>query len=128
MPLLVRTPTEFGALLAAVMHRVPWLPYSLRRTLGERAAGDFALHTRIFREIGLESPTLEDRYGTIRAPTLIVWGRDDRILDPRAAATMHARIPRSDVQLLADTGHLPMVERPRAVARAYLRFLAAPPA
>jgi len=125
VPLLVRTPGEFDALLRVVMQHVPWLPHSLRHELARRAVADFALHTRIFREFTRESPTLEDRYAAIRAPTLIVWGREDQMLSPAAAAVMAALIPRSELILLPDTGHLPMLERPRAVAADYLRFLAA---
>jgi pimeloyl-ACP methyl ester carboxylesterase len=127
MPLLVRTEAEYGALLRAVVHRAPLLPHSLRRELARRAVADFALHSRIFREIGVESPTLEDRYGAIRAPALIVWGREDRILSPSAGAAMHALIPRSRVVLMDGVGHLPMIERPRATARDFLDFVAAPP-
>jgi pimeloyl-ACP methyl ester carboxylesterase len=127
MPLLVSTEANYDALLRAVTHRMPVLPHSLRRVLARRAVADFALHGRIFREIGVESPTLDDRYGTIRAPTLIVWGRQDRILNPAAGEQMHARIPRSRLTLMDGTGHLPMVERPRATAAAFLEFIAAPP-
>ncbi len=124
LPLLVRSPADFDALFPAVMRRVPWLPHSLRHELARRAVADFALHTRIFREFGRESPTLEARYAAIRAPTLIVWGSEDRILSPAAAPVMAALIPRSEVVVMPDTGHLPMIERPRAVAVRYLRFLA----
>ena len=127
MPLLVRTEADYGALLRATMQHVPVLPYSLRRELARRAIADFPLHSRIFREIGTESPTLEDRYAQIRAPALIVFGREDRILSPTAAGAMHALLPRSRVVLMDDTGHLPMIERPRATARAFHEFIAAPP-
>ena len=124
VPLLVRSPADFDALFPAVMQHVPWLPYSLRHELAQRAVADFALHTRIFREFACESPTLEGRYAAIRAPTLIVWGSEDRMLSPAAATAMAALIPRSEVDVMPDTGHLPMIERPRAVAARYLRFLA----
>jgi pimeloyl-ACP methyl ester carboxylesterase len=125
VPLLVRTPADFDALFPVVMQHAPWLPHSLRHELARRAVADFALHTRIFREFARESPTLEERYGAIRAPTLIVWGREDRMLNPAAATVMAARIARNELILMPDTGHLPMVERPRAVAADYRRFLAA---
>ena len=127
MPLLVRRAADYPALLRAVTHRPPLLPYSLRHELARRAVDDYALHSRIFREIGIESPTLEDRLAAIRAPTLIVWGREDRILNAAAAPAMQALIPRSRLVLLERTGHLPMVERPRATADAFLAFVAAPP-
>ena len=127
MPLLVRRAADYDELLRAVTFRPPLLPYSLRHELAWRAVADYALHSRIFREIGIESPTLDDRLAAIQAPTLIVWGREDRILNPAAAAALQTRIPRSRLVLLERTGHLPMVERPRASADAFLAFVAAPP-
>ncbi len=127
MPLLVCREADYGALLRAVMYRMPLLPHSLRVVLARRAVADFDLHTRIFREIGIESPVLDDRYPAIRAPTLIVWGREDRILSPAAGEAMRRSIPRSRLVLMDATGHLPMIERPRATAADFLAFVAAPP-
>jgi triacylglycerol lipase len=127
MPLLVRTEADYGALLRAVTHRMPILPHSLRLMLARRAVADFTLHGRILREFATESPALDDRYAAIRAPTLIVWGREDRILNPAAGELMRARIPRSRLVLMDDTGHLPMIERPGAAAADLLAFVAAPP-
>ena len=127
LPLLVHRVEDYDAMLGAVTLRRPPLPFSLKRMLALRAVGDLALHARIFREIGAESPTLDDRLSLIRAPTLVVWGQDDRILNPAAAAALGTRIARAAVEVLPATGHVPMIERPRATARAYLRFLAAPP-
>ena len=123
LPMLVNSAAEFDALLAAVTLHPPWLPPSLRRTLARRAIADCELHRRIFREIGTESPTLEAVYPSITAPTLIVWGSEDRILSPSAAPRMQALIPSSETVLMAKTGHLPMVEHPRQAARDYLRFV-----
>lgn len=127
MALLVRREADYGALLKAVAHRAPLLPHSLRLTLARRAVADYALHSRIFREIGVESPQLDERYSAIRAPTLIVWGRDDRILNPAAGEVMRTRVPRSRLVLMEGTGHLPMIERPGATAADFLAFLVAPP-
>ncbi len=123
--LLVRTEADFAALLGAAMHCAPWAPPSLLRVLARRAVVDSALHRRIFRDISLGSPSLEPLLPSIAAPCLIVWGREDRILNPAAAAIMQALIPRSAVVVMEDTGHLPMIERPRATARDFLRFVAA---
>ena len=122
--LLVRSEADFPALLQAAMHRAPWTPPSLRRVLARRAVTDFALHRGIFRAISAGSPTLEPLLPAITAPCLIVWGREDRILNPAAAGIMQALIPRSAVVVMDDTGHLPMIERPRASARDFVRFVA----
>lgn len=124
LPLLVRHEADYAALLRTVAYRTPLLPPSLRRTLARRAAADFALHSRIFREIGRESPLLDGRLGDIAAPTLVVWGDRDAVLNPAAAAPLAAGIRRGRLILMRDTGHLPMIERPSSTARDYLDFVA----
>jgi pimeloyl-ACP methyl ester carboxylesterase len=55
-------------------------------------------------------------------PTLVVWGRADRALNPGAAAAYRAARGRVDVVVLDGVGHLPMLEAPDRVAADYLRF------
>jgi triacylglycerol lipase len=124
LPLLVQHESDYAALLRAVARRPPVLPPSLRRTLARRAAADFVLHSRIFREIGLESPMLDGRLDGIEAPTLVVWGDRDEVLSPAAAAPLAAGVRRGRLVRMPDTGHLPMIERPGSTARDYLAFVA----
>ena len=78
-------------------------------------------------------PEMADRIGAIAAPTLILFGRQDRLINPSAAETFHERIAGSEVVLLDGIGHLPMEEAPDATAAAIADFLkrrlvASPPA
>ena len=59
----------------------------------------------------------------IAAPTLIVWGNDDRIIAPAYAQEFAARIAGARVALIDRAGHLPQLEQPDAVAKAILGFL-----
>ncbi len=124
IPLLVRTTDAYAALLKVVTYRPTPLPHSLRHVLSRRAAADFALHARIFKEVDEDSPLLEPVLPAIAAPTLIVWGAEDLVLSASAAAALGGRIRTSEVIVMPKVGHLPMVERPRTVARDYLRFRA----
>ena len=56
-------------------------------------------------------------------PTLLVWGRDDRITPPEVAARFHAAIPDSDLAWLGACGHAPMLERPQAFAAVVSEWL-----
>jgi pimeloyl-ACP methyl ester carboxylesterase len=57
---------------------------------------------------------VEDRLGQIRVPTLLVWGKDDRITPTDVAERFHARIRGSQLVYLPNCGHAPMLERPDA--------------
>ncbi|MGQ0586361.1 MAG: alpha/beta fold hydrolase [Gammaproteobacteria bacterium] len=119
--LVAQTPEEHAAVRAIAMHRQPFLPYSFKRVLGERAAANFALHSKIFRQLGREEP-LETWVTRLDTPALIVWGAEDRVLNPRGADAMKAFIPEAQVILMPGIGHLPMIEAVRPSAEAYLAF------
>jgi triacylglycerol lipase len=127
-PLLLRRPQDIGALLQAIAVKPPLLPPSLKTVLAQRAVADHGLHAQILRQLVHESPTLEERLPAIAAPTLVVWGTEDRILHPDGAAALRARLPRCRVVLMSGIGHVPMMEAPAATAADYLRFRAELPA
>lgn len=119
--LVARTPDEHAAVRAIAMARQPFLPYSFKRVLSERAAANYALHSAIFRQMNQERP-LESYVKAVAAPALIVWGAEDRVLSPKGAEAMHALLPNSRVVLMPGVGHLPMIEAVRESAADYLAF------
>lgn len=56
----------------------------------------------------------------ISAPTLVVWGTDDRVISVRRAPRTARLIPRARLLVLPRTGHVAQMERPTTVARAML--------
>ena len=61
--------------------------------------------------------------GTITAPTLILWGRQDRILPVSQALDAAGRIPGARLHVFERCGHMPNVEVPREFNRIVLDFL-----
>jgi pimeloyl-ACP methyl ester carboxylesterase len=47
----------------------------------------------------------------IRAPTLILWGKHDKLLDPSDAELLNRLIPNSRVHLFDAAGHIPQIEQ-----------------
>jgi pimeloyl-ACP methyl ester carboxylesterase len=62
--------------------------------------------------IALATYDFRDRLGEIACPTLVLWGENDFVIDAGAADRYERLIPNSRKVLFADTGHVPMVERP----------------
>jgi len=56
----------------------------------------------------------------IKAPTLVVWGTDDKLVTVRKAPRTAQLIPRGRLLVLPRTGHVAQMERPATVARAVL--------
>lgn len=53
-----------------------------------------------------------ERLRTLRVPTLILWGAEDRLIPVGVAAFFSQRIPGSRVSILDGIGHIPMEEAP----------------
>ena len=73
----------------------------------------------------LGNTKLEKRLPLIEAPTLVLWGEDDRVLPPSYAQEVRRRHQRRRhaVQTIAGAGHLAYLDQPEAVARAVLGHL-----
>jgi pimeloyl-ACP methyl ester carboxylesterase len=57
---------------------------------------------------------IEACLGEIRAPALIVWGKEDRITPIQVGERFHALIRNSQLWTLTNCGHAPMLEQPYA--------------
>jgi pimeloyl-ACP methyl ester carboxylesterase len=66
---------------------------------------------------------LKNRAHRITAPTLIIWGKADRIISPAYAKEFATRIAGARIELVDNAGHLPHLEQPESVAKAVRGFL-----
>jgi pimeloyl-ACP methyl ester carboxylesterase len=66
---------------------------------------------------------LKHRIHRIVAPTMIVWGKADRIVDPAYAQEFTTRIAGAKSLLIDGAGHLPHIEKPEPVATAVQEFV-----
>jgi pimeloyl-ACP methyl ester carboxylesterase len=65
---------------------------------------------------------LKKRIHRIKAPTLLVWGKDDRFVPPVYADEFSRHLTGARLQVVADAGHAPHLEQPEAVARLVREF------
>lgn len=65
-------------------------------------------------------------FPTISVPTLILWGGEDEVLPPKLGRMLNAAIPRSQLKLINDCGHVPQEERPQATICLVAEFLGLP--
>jgi pimeloyl-ACP methyl ester carboxylesterase len=73
---------------------------------------------------GLVGYDILDQLAEVDVPTLIVWGRNDRVVPPQDAAGFAQRLNNSRTVIFDDTGHLPQLERPTRFNRVLEAFLA----
>lgn len=120
--LVVRDRRDFRRLMDYCFVRPPWLPRPLARELADRAGRHAERAAEIFEAIRFRSTPLEEIAPAIEVPTLIVWGQADQVLHPGGLNLLAERMPEARTLLLPATGHLPMIEKPRATAEAWISF------
>jgi 3-oxoadipate enol-lactonase len=64
------------------------------------------------------------RLGSIRVPTLVLCGREDRATEPVHSERIAAAIPGAKLVLIDGAGHISALEQPKAVNEALVPFVA----
>ena len=64
-----------------------------------------------------------DKLYQIKAPTLLVWGKQDTITPPFVAEKFHDLIENSQLFFLDQCGHAPMMEKPEDFNNILEKFL-----
>ena len=79
-----------------------------------------------FRLMSLSSVEMDTRdlLPTIRAPTLVLWGQDDRRSPLGIANQLHTAIPAAELAIIPRAGHLSNMEEPETFNRHVRRFCA----
>ncbi|XP_063152479.1 monoacylglycerol lipase ABHD6-like [Candoia aspera] len=85
-------------------------------------------HKMVFVKCFLDLTSSESKYSLhdnmrkIKAPTQIIWGKEDKVFDSSGAEVLAAAIHNSQVHRLEKCGHFIALERPRTAARLLLEF------
>lgn len=66
---------------------------------------------------------LDRRIHRINAPTLLVWGNQDKLVPPVYAQEFASRLQNAEVAMIEGAGHLPQLEQPDATRSIVLDFL-----
>jgi len=71
--------------------------------------------------IGMADFLGETELRNLRVPVQLLWGESDRLLPEGTLPFLRGALPAARVTLLANCGHVPHLEQPRALARALLQ-------
>lgn len=77
---------------------------------------------------GVSDDVIGERYGALGIPTLLVWGAEDRFVDPRYGIEAREVLGGVPLVYLNATGHAPYYERASAFDELLAEFLADPSA
>jgi abhydrolase domain-containing protein 6 len=123
-PYQVTTRAELKRFLGIVFADPPFVPWPASEALVRKRRADVAFEQRVLHAIGRgpEALMLEQELGAIRAPVLLLWCRDDKVIDVSAAETFRRGLADSTTVLLSGCGHMPLMAQPKQVAEAFTAF------
>ena len=118
--------SDVDRLMAFISYKPVPMPKNFKKIFFAEAEAHKDVLDKIFWQIagsGINHP-LNDRLGEVTAPSLIIWGRYDRLIDVSSVSILEEGIKNSEAVILEETGHVPMIEKPKDTASVHLRFLA----
>ena len=125
-PLVLANLEDADRLVAMVVHKPPHIPARLKPVLyadGLKYRDQLDTIFWVIATEGRDHP-LNDRLGEVKVPTLIIWGRHDKLLDVSCVPVLEAGIAGSVSHIFEHVGHVPMIEDPKATAAVMKGFLA----
>ena len=67
--------------------------------------------------------SLEKDLPNIKAPALILWGDQDKVIDISSVPVFEKGLKNHKTAIIKDCGHVPMVEKPQETATHYIGFI-----
>ncbi|OPA86290.1 alpha/beta hydrolase [Pseudomonas fluorescens] len=114
-PFLIRNRAQFDRFFAMTMAAPPYIPEVLLAAEAQSYIKRRDELAEIFANFS-DSPRMEPWLSQVRVPSLILWGREDRMVPVASAQTWLEGIPHARLEILDGVGHLPMVERTEQTA------------
>ena len=118
---------KLEALISQGMAKPPYVPDSILEYLASRKCltSDFE-EQKYYDILDKKLQPLDDltkEAQSLKIPTLIVWGREDKVLSYKNAFAFHKNIKNSKLVILDNLGHVPMIEDAPRVSQEILKFL-----
>ena len=103
----------------------PWLPWPASSALIGKRRADATFEQRVLDRIGRSNEALlpGEEASRIHQPALLLWCRQDAVIDPSALELYAQRIPQAQKVLLDGCGHMSLMEQPQHVAAAVVKFM-----
>lgn len=127
-PFAVTDDASLQRYIDIVFHRQqakPWIPWPASSGFIDKRKRDVAFEQSVLDRIGRgpEQFSPGNEAVNIHQPALLLWGRQDAVIDPSAMLLFAAKMPQARQELVDDAGHMSLMEQPEAVADAVTRLI-----
>ena len=128
-PLIVKDDASFNRMMEWVMYDPPYIPWPYRPAIVRGARSRLEINQKIFdemlatRERLAQDPGLEFVLSQVAVPTLLLWGKEDKILDVSSVDVFRQFMPYTEYRIFEEVGHAPMAEVPKLTAEEVVQFV-----
>jgi pimeloyl-ACP methyl ester carboxylesterase len=121
--LVLQDSNDFPRLMALFFANPPTIPYPLEKVFIQTALANRKFYEKERKEIFPDFYSLEKELAAIEAPTLVLWGDQDKVLDVSSMPVFEKGLQNCKAVIIRDCGHLPMIEKPQETATQYMDFI-----
>ncbi|MCF6262083.1 MAG: alpha/beta hydrolase [Xanthomonadales bacterium] len=122
-PLRVENTQELQRLMELCFTKQPFVPEPIKRTILKRLLRISNQCNIIFDDMLNKNPGIEVLLADSPIPTLIYWGKEDKILNPKGGPALQKVMQNAELIMPEKTGHVPMLEYPKVTGEAMAAFI-----
>ncbi|KAM8930155.1 monoacylglycerol lipase ABHD6 [Pelodytes ibericus] len=124
IPLIPSTAAEMEDMLRLCSYVRFKIPQQILQALVDVRIPHNEFYRKLFLDIVSENSrhSLHENMCKIVAPTQVIWGKQDQVLDVSGTDVLASSIPGSHVEILENCGHSVVMERPRKTAKLLVDF------
>ncbi|MDC3221567.1 alpha/beta hydrolase [Gammaproteobacteria bacterium] len=102
---------DYKNFLAFMMEKIPYMPESLIKKFAEEHIAKIDIFTKVIQDnMKYTNAFFKDLAANFNAPSLIVWGEQDKIIPVQYAEEFDRLLPYSEKHILPGIGHTPILE------------------
>jgi pimeloyl-ACP methyl ester carboxylesterase len=109
--------------MSLIFYNPPSLPYPLEKVFINTALTNRKFYEKERQEFFPSLYSLEKELPNIKAPALIIWGDQDKILNISCVPVFEKGLKNHNTVIIKDCGHIPGLERPQETATHYIAFI-----
>lgn len=127
--LIMANPGDFDQLMKIAMQSPPFIPQELKAAQEKlMIAQSKNTEKMVFKLVEMSKLYTPDAFAlmakSIDVPTLIVWGKQDQVINVEAAAELKNLLKKAEAPVILEgVGHMPILEAEQLTVQPYLNFL-----
>lgn len=111
---------------AKLFYDPPPIPGFVLKMQNEFAITIHSKLSRLLELLQTNTEPIDDRLHKLRKPTLVIWGKDDKVLSPQQGHLIANRIPGAQLIFFPRCGHAVVWDQDKMLQRTVMHFLQTP--